>query len=828
MWSVINFHKIAKFLIYKNHPMQSIGVLTHEGIKFIFIFLGTILFFYFVTSAGNSPVINEYTPADSYQSILDNQSIYFNITNCSDVEGDDLTYMYLFGGDVASSESNFTFNGSFYGDGVYEISAYCLDNNSENDSVNWEVEVNTTSNSKLFVLFSDTHYEDLDLYDISNQDYSEEDINYTTAWIETKNPDFLFHVGDITRRGYHTEVEDAVEGFEELVENTNIENIWFTFGGNHDAFNSAHSHWEGAFFQRERNSTSLWYTIKEGNNVFIFVSLIQDRADWESGWGGYGISSHFIPQNKLNWLESQLVKYNDTENNIFVITHTPIVNTNSYTGSWAQMERGPWINTSNQLLDLFEEYRVDVFIHGHVHTDPNSTYSSNENVSAGYILINGFRDDLPNTTFLHVPDIDWHHGSGYAEDGDSSYPSVMYFKMIEGNNYFDLRATRTDTNSSVYISYNNGSDANKTLRIPLSYPITGMNSSNEIDFFEQDWDVWEYSIEDVDFQWYKDSEGFRLNQSSWISSRWDLWSQQKINSFEINSTGSDSNFTNLFYCSNDNMNSWGGPYSSASDLGNCRWVQVNTTFSGSSTIYVYEMTLGISPAINLNSPTNNFATTNGAINFNYSVEDINDVQNCSLIINDIVKETVYNVSKNSSHIFQSSLGEGSYYWYINCTGSENSPGKSERRLLTISSNANLGGSGTGTFNPSQENLKNGYNVKVREKQKIEIHFENSKKEIEIKSSDKEKIVLSFENQDYEISENSSGKIDFDDDGIYDLEIFNNGYYSNGISDLEFKLIHEEISSEKEETQSENSIEENNLSFWKKIWNFLKSIFYIWD
>ena len=35
MWSIIHFHKKVNSLIYKNHPMQSIGVLTHEGINLI-------------------------------------------------------------------------------------------------------------------------------------------------------------------------------------------------------------------------------------------------------------------------------------------------------------------------------------------------------------------------------------------------------------------------------------------------------------------------------------------------------------------------------------------------------------------------------------------------------------------------------------------------------------------------------------------------------------------------------------------------------------------------------------------------------------------------
>jgi len=521
----------------------------------------------------------------------------------------------------------------------------------------------------------------------------------------------------------------ANKDFDDLIQNTNIENIWFTFGGGHDGY--AHKtppHWNGASFQRDRNLTSLWYTIKEGNNVFIFTSILQgspDPAIWDYGWGDpidYLKNGHFIAMNKLNWLESQLAEYENTENNIFVITHTPIVHTNAYTHDWAQMQRYTWMNTSDILLDLFEEYRVDVFIHAHVHTDPDKAYSNHTNVSAGNVLLRGFRSDLPDTTFLHATDVNWEHGS--TRGVNSNYPSVMYFKMIEGNNYFDLRAVRTDTNDTVGITYNNSNNdtTETTLRIPLSYSITGMDTSNQIDFFEQGWGVWEFSDEG-NYQWYKDSEGLRVNKSAWITSRWDLWEEEEITGFIVNYTETNGTLSHQFYCSEDRMSTWRGPYNDASDLGSCRWIQVNTTFSpiSGSVIYVYDMNFNMTPAI-----------------------------------------------------------------------------------VTPDASAGL----FATYFPTQTQVKEGYSKLLKKTQKVQLTIDEQTYTVVIKSvnntNKKVEIELEEINKTIELCENETSKIDLNDDGYYDLQIFIKRFGAEGFAELEFKEIHEEIPAEEQEKQEEES------------------------
>jgi len=117
-----------------------------------------------------------------------------------------------------------------------------------------------------------------------------------------------------------------------------------------------------------------------------------------------------------------------------------------------------------------------------------------------------------------------------------------------------------------------------------------------------------------------------------------------------------------------------------------------------------------------------------------------------------------------------------------------------------------GSSGFGTFKPSKESLEEGYSVNVIAGQSVQITYgEDEKKNVEIKSVSGESntITVSVGGTDYQVVLNESCKIDLDNDGYYDLEISGNKIYSNGIANLEFKLINEEITSQPEEEQKKS-------------------------
>jgi len=115
-----------------------------------------------------------------------------------------------------------------------------------------------------------------------------------------------------------------------------------------------------------------------------------------------------------------------------------------------------------------------------------------------------------------------------------------------------------------------------------------------------------------------------------------------------------------------------------------------------------------------------------------------------------------------------------------------------------------GGSGKGTYKPSKSSLENGFSVNVVVGQKVQITYSDGKTNlVEVESVSEEKVVVSVDGVNYEISSLGSGKIDLDDDGFYDVEISNKKVYSNGVANLEFKLIHEEVASGGQEEQKSN-------------------------
>jgi len=112
--------------------------------------------------------------------------------------------------------------------------------------------------------------------------------------------------------------------------------------------------------------------------------------------------------------------------------------------------------------------------------------------------------------------------------------------------------------------------------------------------------------------------------------------------------------------------------------------------------------------------------------------------------------------------------------------------------------------GTGTYKPSKSSLEKGYSVNIVTGQKVRVIYGDDKtKEVEVKSVSEEKVVVSVDGVNYEISSSASGKIDLDNDGFYDVEISNKKVYSNGVANLGFKLINEEVPSDEQESFVEN-------------------------
>ncbi len=117
----------------------------------------------------------------------------------------------------------------------------------------------------------------------------------------------------------------------------------------------------------------------------------------------------------------------------------------------------------------------------------------------------------------------------------------------------------------------------------------------------------------------------------------------------------------------------------------------------------------IYPVINLISPANSSSwTSSSTVTFSYNVTD-EDINSCSLIINNIITENDTSITVNTTQTISKSLSNADYNWSINCSDMAGNENNSETRSLTVSYSASTppsissgggGGSGGGGSAPS--------------------------------------------------------------------------------------------------------------------------------
>lgn len=239
-------------------------------------------------------------------------------------------------------------------------------------------------------------------------------------------------------------------------------------------------------------------------------------------------------------------------------------------------------------------------------------------------------------------------------------------------------------------------------------------------------------------------------------------------------------------------------------------------YSGNNLIYIST----IAPYVTVNSPT---ATTytSSIVSINIST---NENSTCNYSTNS--GATNFSLTANSTGTGHtgnlSNLSNGNYEVNFYCEdifGVINSSTSvsltvaipSEADTSTGTSSAASSGTANGIiFRPSEKNLEGGYSKLLRKSQSVEISVGDEKEIVEVESVSSEKVIISSNGENYEIKNSSSAKIDFDNDGFYDIEISQKG--TSGVyAKLEFKLIHEEIPSENEEEKKERVVSEGNTN-----------------
>ena len=86
--------------------------------------------------------------------------------------------------------------------------------------------------------------------------------------------------------------------------------------------------------------------------------------------------------------------------------------------------------------------------------------------------------------------------------------------------------------------------------------------------------------------------------------------------------------------------------------------------------FVVDVTDTTPPMVSLNSPANNTYTSNN-VSFNFTPEDNVDIQNCSVVIDQVLNETRDVPNNQWSNITVQNISEGIHNWTINCTDLQN-------------------------------------------------------------------------------------------------------------------------------------------------------------
>ncbi|MBN2053006.1 hypothetical protein JW756_05875 [Candidatus Woesearchaeota archaeon] len=115
----------------------------------------------------------------------------------------------------------------------------------------------------------------------------------------------------------------------------------------------------------------------------------------------------------------------------------------------------------------------------------------------------------------------------------------------------------------------------------------------------------------------------------------------------------------------------------------------NSTNYNMGNTSVYSFLVGTDttpPEIGLIEPEPDYSSTYPDVNFSYTVSDTqSDIANCSLIINESINDTDYEIEigESATNRFNFSFPTGDYNWSINCTDIRGNTGASESRLLHV-------------------------------------------------------------------------------------------------------------------------------------------------
>jgi PGF-pre-PGF domain-containing protein len=342
-----------------------------------------------------------------------NETYNFNISNCTSSYTSTDTYNWTFNGTLASSEKNFTLNGSSYPLGTYDLVANCYGNRSTSDTKEFRIEI-INSSDFTFLFMSDAHMVDYP-YIFDN----------VTKWAaEMKDPlniKFFSFGGDFANLGATTAIFTNVNN-----SLTRLDGI-VPYGlspGNHDYNDNAATRnlsiWNTFFPLSRYTSTSTWgghQNTTEGN-INTYHNVTFNNYEFQV------FQIEFCPRNEtIDWINATLLNSANTNKRVIYVSHQYLYDNGSrtrqgYTGAcatYAGMTNGYDGESVYQNLLKYHNHTI-LTLNGH-HLGTGNAYLNNTTA---------------DNEILHQVFAAFHH----KKDSGNGYMKILRFSPNEDKIYF--------------------------------------------------------------------------------------------------------------------------------------------------------------------------------------------------------------------------------------------------------------------------------------------------------------------------------------------------------------------------------------------------------
>jgi len=230
------------------------------------------------------------------------------------------------------------------------------------------------------------------------------------------------------------------------------------------------------------------------------------------------------------------------------------------------------------------------------------------------------------------------------------------------------------------------------------------------------------------------------------------------------------------------------------------------------------------PIVSYVSPAHNYNTTDTTPTFTYRVNDSNDISSCSLLIDNVVKDTALNVLNNTDQTLtpESALSVADHEWQVSCIDEAGNTGitPSHRDITITSSDGEDGDGGDGgstttgadeeytgvTYTLAESVIKNGTDKKLMEEDKVIFKINNRSHTLTIVDVKNKSIRIKIESDiiraDLNISDEK--KFDLNKDNYLDFYVKLNGI-TGLVANITMKEIYELSNISINATQGNESI-----------------------